>query len=63
LSADTDADGFDDGTEVALGSDPNSAESVPAAQIPTLTAAGLAGLAALLIGAGVTALHRRVHRG
>ena len=33
LLADTDGDGFDDGFEISKGSDPNSADSFPAAEV------------------------------
>jgi len=48
--ADTDGDGFDDGAEVAAGSDPNDAGSVP--QVPALPLWG-AGLLAVGLGAVV----------
>ena len=44
---DSDSDGFDDGAEVAAGSDPNAAGSTPAA-VPALPAA-VAGLLALFL--------------
>jgi hypothetical protein len=60
LSADSDGDGFDDGAEVAFGSDPNSASSVPSAQIPSLPAAGLGALAMLFFLSGAVILGRRL---
>jgi hypothetical protein len=46
--ADTDGDGFDDGIEVAAGSDPNNASSTPATPVPLL-----APLAILILNAGL----------
>lgn len=49
LSADSDGDGFDDGTEVAAGSDPNDPGSVPATKVPVLSPAALVALAGVLL--------------
>jgi DNA-binding beta-propeller fold protein YncE len=57
LDADSDNDGIDDGTEVALGSDPNDAGSTPA--VPAVPLAGLGLLAAAVATAGARALRRR----
>ena len=54
-SADTDGDGFDDGLEVALGSDPNNPMSVP-------TAPGLAPVPALILVSGIAFAASRILR-
>ena len=46
--ADTDGDGFDDGVEVAAGSDPNDSASTPGTPVPLL-----APLSTLILGAGL----------
>ncbi len=53
--ADTDGDGFDDGLEVNLGSDPNNASSVP-------TAPGLAPVPALILVGGIALAAGRILR-
>ncbi len=53
--ADTDGDGFDDGLEVNLGSDPNNASSVP-------TAPGLAPVPALMLVGGIALAAGRILR-
>jgi len=58
LLADTDGDGFDDGVEVAQGSDPNDPNSTPAPPVPLLPVAGLLALCASL---GAVAM-RRIRR-
>ncbi|MGE4606888.1 MAG: MarR family transcriptional regulator, partial [Myxococcota bacterium] len=55
--ADTDGDGFDDGLEVALGSDPNVAGSVPVPGLGPLPALLLVSGLALVAGRGLR--HRR----
>jgi len=59
LLADTDGDGFDDGIEVELGSNPNDAFSIPVG-VPGLGAFGLSGLV-VAMGAGTWLVlrHRR----
>jgi hypothetical protein len=57
--ADTDGDGYEDGLEVQLGSDPNSASSLPNAQLPSLSPLGLAVLAGLLAGSAALGRRRR----
>ena len=47
--ADSDADGFEDGEEVALGTDPNDPLDFPAQAIPSLSPAGRALLAGLML--------------
>ncbi len=55
LVADTDGDGFDDGIEVAVGTDPNDSGSFPG-QVPGLDGAARVFLAVLLIGTAVAAM-------
>jgi hypothetical protein len=63
LNADSDGDGFDDGLEVALGSDPNDAGSVPSGVgLPLLSPWGLAILAGAVAAAGGVAQRRRKRR-
>ncbi len=61
LSLDSDADGFDDGEEVAAGSDPNDAASTPggSVSVPTLGALGRVLLLSLLVAAPSLFLQRR----
>ncbi|MBW2288249.1 MAG: hypothetical protein JRG90_10555 [Deltaproteobacteria bacterium] len=56
LAADSDGDGFDDGVEVAVGTDPNDHKSFPAS-VPLLGPWGLGVLIALLF--SVSGLVRR----
>lgn len=56
---DTDGDGFDDGTEVRAGSDPNDFYSVPAAAVPALGIGGRAALFAILCAVSTPWLRRR----
>jgi len=58
--ADTDGDGFDDGEEVAAGSDPNDPLSTPLSSIP---APVLAPLPALVLAGGLLVAMRRSLRG
>ncbi len=58
-NADTDGDGFDDGVEVAAGSDPNDPFSVPGFQVPLVPFWGVPLLALLFAGAGAMLLRRR----
>ncbi len=58
LDPDSDGDGHLDGDEVALGSDPNDAGSVPPIPVPSLAPVGLLGLAALLGVVGAVRLRR-----
>jgi DNA-binding beta-propeller fold protein YncE len=63
LNADSDGDGFDDGIEVAAGSDPNDAGSVPSGVgLPLLSPWGLAILAGAVATAGGVAQRRRQRR-
>jgi hypothetical protein len=60
LDPDSDDDGFGDGVEVEAGSDPNDPDSHPLPQnVPSLTGAGLAALAAALLGIARRQLRRR----
>jgi hypothetical protein len=60
-SADTDGDGYDDGVEVAAGSDPNDPLDFPSAgaPLPALPPAALAALAALIAVLGVHQVRQR----
>jgi hypothetical protein len=60
-SADTDGDGYDDGVEVAAGSDPNDPLDFPGAEtpLPALPPAALAALAALIAVLGARQARRR----
>jgi DNA-binding beta-propeller fold protein YncE len=63
LVADTDGDGFDDGLEIAAGTDPNDAGSSPG-QVPGLAQGARALLVAMLLGttvAGMVWRRRRQH--
>jgi hypothetical protein len=63
LNADSDGDGFSDGFEVAAGSDPNDAGSVPGVPgVPVLSSWGLALIAGALLAAGAVAQRRRQRR-
>ena len=59
LLADTDGDGFDDGAEVAAGTDPNDDEDSPVIPVPALGGGGFALLLTLLFGASFWILRRR----
>ena len=60
---DTDHDGFSDGVEVAAGTDPGDPLSHPVgSQLPALEGAGVATLAALLVGLGLAAARGRPRR-
>ncbi len=60
FDADSDGDGFDDGDEVAAGSDPSDPSSVPTGSpVPALPLGAAIMLAALLLLAGRSALRRR----
>ena len=57
--ADTDGDGFDDGREVARGSDPTDPLSFPAAHLPALQGPAALAYPLLLLAVAVGALRRR----
>jgi hypothetical protein len=57
LDPDTDGDGFDDGTEVAAGSDPNLPGSIP--EVPAVRGWGRAMAASWLFASAIWALRRR----
>ena len=59
LVADSDGDGFQDGTEVFAGTNPLDPASNPAPAVPSLGPAGLAGLLALLLAGSSRALSGR----
>ena len=64
LLADTDGDGFDDGVEVAFGSNPNSASSFPGSvDVPALDAHWQLALVLVMLGISVTWLSRRYTSG
>ena len=58
--ADTDGDGFDDGVEVAAGTDPNDAGSFPGAPVPVLPGLGGAVLGIALLSLGWLGVRRRM---
>jgi hypothetical protein len=61
LDPDSDHDGFNDGVEVAAGSNPNDPASVPPA-VPSLSRGQGLALGALLFAFARHALRRRPHR-
>ncbi len=64
LLADSDGDGFDDGVEVAFGSDPNSSSSFPGSpSVPALDGEGQLALVLLMLGITFYGLTRRYARG
>jgi DNA-binding beta-propeller fold protein YncE len=62
LLADTDSDGFDDGLEVALGSDPNDAGSFPGG-VPALGPAWQLALVIVMVGGAVVLMTQRRREG